>query len=375
MGLVPRLCTITDRISQADGSPVEAENVSFRVVSSHKWAVVVTAGGAMLSSQGISPVSIGEGRWTIRLLPPWEFITPDCYYEIYTGTTMLGRTISFEYSDKPLRLTDILFMPSDLGPFDLTRAASKLHFLTVRIEADEFKGTGFIFDNDKSGGGSYIVTNRHNVKLRQTCSLSFTRRSRGTPDIGTYDTLKLEYADDHWHYHQDPDVDIAVMPLQYALDLLSQRTGDTNYYYTTVKESSCPGEDQIYDIDTISDVIFVGYPEGIYDAVNYFPIIRHGHFATPYQIPFMGLPRFIIDASVFPGSSGSPVFIPSASLRRPHVPLSQVDYAFVGVLSRWYSATEATGLGRVVKEPRDLGTVVKPSLIMEAIDNMKGSGK
>jgi hypothetical protein len=38
-------------------------------------------------------------------------------------------------------------------------------------------------------------------------------------------------------------------------------------------------------------------------------VARRGVTATPLVVKYSGLPQFLIDASVFPGSSGSPVFI------------------------------------------------------------------
>jgi hypothetical protein len=43
--------------------------------------------------------------------------------------------------------------------------------------------------------------------------------------------------------------------------------------------------------------------------VNLLPIIRRGITASPLQINYSGRPTFLIDASVFGGSSGSPVFL------------------------------------------------------------------
>lgn len=73
----------------------------------------------------------------------------------------------------------------------------------------------------------------------------------------------------------------------------------------------------------IGDEIFLlGYPDAIYDSRNVFPILRQGVIAT---VPIEGygfnerlqkeykLPRFIdgflIDANIFPGSSGSLVIL------------------------------------------------------------------
>lgn len=65
----------------------------------------------------------------------------------------------------------------------------------------------------------------------------------------------------------------------------------------------------IESLDALEDVVFIGYPNGIWDTQNYLPIIRRGITATPIMIDFQNAPQFLVDASVFPGSSGSPVFL------------------------------------------------------------------
>jgi hypothetical protein len=53
----------------------------------------------------------------------------------------------------------------------------------------------------------------------------------------------------------------------------------------------------------------VGYPNGISDAVNNVPVCRRGITATPAYLNFEERTEFLIDAAIYPGSSGSPVFI------------------------------------------------------------------
>lgn len=81
-------------------------------------------------------------------------------------------------------------------------------------------------------------------------------------------------------------------------------------FYRSVAEDICP-TDQVVgeDLDVVEPVTFVGYPNALFDKVNLTPISRRGHTATPVALDYNGLPSFLIDASVFPGSSGSPVFI------------------------------------------------------------------
>ena len=63
------------------------------------------------------------------------------------------------------------------------------------------------------------------------------------------------------------------------------------------------------EIDAIEDIIFIGYPNGIWDSVNNMPILRKGSTATHPCLNYNGKKEFMIDAACFPGSSGSPVLI------------------------------------------------------------------
>ncbi|TFD74495.1 hypothetical protein E3T48_13320 [Cryobacterium fucosi] len=66
----------------------------------------------------------------------------------------------------------------------------------------------------------------------------------------------------------------------------------------------------------VNTVTFIGYPNGLYDSASLLPIVRQGYAATAMNVDYEGKPTFLIDASVFPGSSGSPVFL----VPRPSVP-------------------------------------------------------
>lgn len=55
-------------------------------------------------------------------------------------------------------------------------------------------------------------------------------------------------------------------------------------------------------------ILFVGYPSGFYDKKNFLPVMRSGTIASIPAIDFNGEPSILLDAQVFPGSSGSPVF-------------------------------------------------------------------
>jgi hypothetical protein len=53
----------------------------------------------------------------------------------------------------------------------------------------------------------------------------------------------------------------------------------------------------------------VGYPIGLWDKINNFPIVRDGITASHPALDFNGQSIGVIDMACFPGSSGSPILI------------------------------------------------------------------
>ncbi len=57
----------------------------------------------------------------------------------------------------------------------------------------------------------------------------------------------------------------------------------------------------------------VGYPNGLWDRKNNLPIARRGITASPVAVDWNGRNEFLIDCAVYPGSSGSPIYLFSPS--------------------------------------------------------------
>lgn len=53
----------------------------------------------------------------------------------------------------------------------------------------------------------------------------------------------------------------------------------------------------------------IGYPIGLWDEINNFPIFRKGFTASHPAINFNGQKIGLVDMACFPGSSGSPIYI------------------------------------------------------------------
>ena len=79
--------------------------------------------------------------------------------------------------------------------------------------------------------------------------------------------------------------------------------------YQWIDTALAPNDKTALDIGLVEEVLFVGYPSGISDETHNLPVARRGITATPATVDYEGRPVFLVDASVYPGSSGSPVFI------------------------------------------------------------------
>ncbi len=195
-----------------------------------------------------------------------------------------------------------------------TTLLEQLFFTTVRIETtlpDKSKstGTGFIFNyHTKDKDFPYIVTNRHVVKNSIEGTLVFNRMQFGLPKLGDHFPLEYDNFEKHWTFHDDDKVDLAILPFSPVLHQLKDLK--ENIYYKWLDQSFVPNDKKIKEeFDAVEDLLFLGYPNNIYDKKNLTPVVRKGITATPVYENYENNPKFLVDASIFPGSSGSPIFI------------------------------------------------------------------
>lgn len=185
----------------------------------------------------------------------------------------------------------------ELGP-----SAVELLHTTILIETNESVGTGFLFKSNEAEPHSiFLVTNKHVIENSTKGTLRMPRVG-GDPITVTIDDFET-----HWLGHPGSDVDIAVLPVGWMLSELSNNGIQLDVKY--IQESLIPDRDLLQQIGPFAEVLFVGYPNGLIDSVSLQPIVRRGMLASRPEIDYDGTPTVLIDASVFPGSSGSPVFI------------------------------------------------------------------
>ncbi len=151
----------------------------------------------------------------------------------------------------------------------------------------------------------------------------------------------LEGGELSWYKHRNDGVDVAAVHMKDALADLD-RDG-TPAFRASFSRANLVGVTEWGELDAIERVHFVGYPNGLYDDHNNLPIIRRGQSATHLQADYKDLPSFLIDASVFQGSSGSPVFVfERGAIARGGNPVwFGTDFGLIGVLAKEHKRTRS----------------------------------
>jgi V8-like Glu-specific endopeptidase len=223
---------------------------------------------------------------------------------------------------------------------------------TVRIEVQKADGTmglgtGFfyIFNfPEQTSSIPVIVTCKHviagsvvgRIHFALSVSNSFARSQNDFPAV-------IPQFEQMWIQHPDTNVDLVVMPLAPIMKTLEARGKIVDFL--PIGEKQIPSEKELSDDGAFQEVKFIGYPIGIWDEKNNLPVIRRGMTATDPAVDYNGRKEFLIDAAVFPGSSGSPVFIANEGANiSPQGVFGGVRFQFLGIL---YAVSEYNSDGKV----------------------------
>lgn len=277
---------------------------------------------------------------------------------------------------------------------EVTSIAEKLFFTTVRIDTISDKGepgagTGFIFNYKKDENNIYrfIATNKHVVDNKKQGYITFlTKDNQNDGVLALGNGIKVEIGSDIWNEtwfgHPLHDVDITICSLP-KIQKYIEKQYDKELFYHYISDDLIPSEDQLKELDALESITFIGYPNGLWDAKNFLPIARRGMTASPINVDFGGEPKFLIDASVFGGSSGSPVFIFDKGMhtKKDEEVYLKTRILFIGVIAQVFQRTNFDGAVAVPiptqnnsisvplqLEKIDIGIVFKARTVIETIE-------
>lgn len=251
----------------------------------------------------------------------------------------------------------------------------QIAYLTARINleipnAPPWNGTGFFYRASLNDGTDrsiiLLISNKHvlfgpeerlNPIAKWTISLN-RKKVDDTPEFGNVILFTQVGFGDRYFAHPAQDVDLACVNVSSITHTDAFFRFLDDQFLTPINyEKVAPG----------SEVIFVGYPVGISDTVNNLPLIRKGFVASVPNVDFNGRGQIVIDAQIFNGSSGSPVFVHWDN-----------KYSLLGVVSQTMHrgsrleilpTNMSQNLSKYgVKEVVGLGIVVKQRHVQELID-------
>jgi hypothetical protein len=241
---------------------------------------------------------------------------------------------------------------------NLEDLSTQLLYTTVPIWTEGQSGvkssaTAFIYNltTDEKGSNSVplLVTNHHVVSGSSRILIELIERDGDKPSRDKRVRVEL----DSNSFVVNAELDVALHPLGPALNELE--ASGRPAFFRAISAELIPDEASLVELAAMESVVFIGYPSGLRDDVNALPLIRQGITSTPAWSDFQGKPNFLIDAGVFPGSSGSPVFILNQGAYATKSGLSIGNrLLFLGVICQSMVRSKAgsetyLGLGKVLR--------------------------
>lgn len=155
----------------------------------------------------------------------------------------------------------------------------------------------------------YLISNRHifyrNEQYPDSIRFSVAGKLEGSEDRSWFPiTLSQDYIKRNIIVGNNVDLDVAAIYIDSIIDhynsdgALLDTLRPLNRYVMEYEAKSITPK--------IGDrVIILGYPQGFYDEINKYPVAKSGIIASSYGVNYNGDKQFLIDAKLYPSSSGS----------------------------------------------------------------------
>lgn len=256
----------------------------------------------------------------------------------------------------------------------------QLLYTTLRIERLDSQGnalsvgTGFLLQRpvDKERAKIYLVSNKHVIHGADGVAFTFTGIEENNPEAKKQTKVSISDIKNKVIGHSNPEVDVAVVEITNIFNLYPDRFYFKRIPYEILADFTEP------ELTVAENVFFIGYPDDRYDTTNNLPLVRQGMIASHPKYDYNGTPTFIIDAQVFPGSSGSPVFIDLTyeNIKNGHIVVGgKRNIKLLGIVAQTMVRNNQlkavpAGTKFYVQDVLGLGIVFKATTIKELIDQM-----
>lgn len=247
---------------------------------------------------------------------------------------------------------------------------------TIQIISSDLKGiswtgTGFFFnfcvDSQPQIYFPAIVTNKHVIKNASKGLLKFNVLGQRNNISGKqFFSFEIPEFEQKCILHPDKKVDLAIYLLGPLLK--EAETHKLKLEYTALDKNWVITPNMLQnEILSIEDVTIVGYPNGIWDDINNIPVVRKGITATPLQFDFKNEAKFLVDAAIYGGSSGSPVYLFNHGAFPTKDGALKAGYRLklVGIIAETYQNTIVGGVELI-----PIPTALQPQIISKVPNNL-----
>lgn len=245
---------------------------------------------------------------------------------------------------------------------NINDTSTQLLFTTVpivgiTIEGTGVSGTGFFFSYDLEDGRKVplLITNHH--VLKDVIQGRFVI-NLAEGDAPSCETISVNFDKSFIEGKKLGELDLVAMPVAPVLSMLEEN--GKRPFYRSIDSGLIPKKSVLDNLAALEQITFIGYPSGLYDDYNKTPLIRQGWTSTPAWNDYKGKREFLVDASVFEGSSGSPAFI----LNQGSYPTTDgiaigSRLLFMGVITQTITKEKSEHL--------DLGTVIRSDAMLDKL--------
>lgn len=186
--------------------------------------------------------------------------------------------------------------------------SEQLMYNTIRLEGlNGTTGTGFFFSfviDDKKI--PCIITNKHVVNNNEYEVMKFNLHIK-KDGIVSDENHSITYFS-RWFFHPDKDIDLCFCFASPVFIELKEKY-NKEVYFIEITSDIIYSDNKLKQLSALEEVLMIGYPNGLWDKINNFPLLRTGSTASHPGYDFNNRSIGVVDMSCFPGSSGSPIFI------------------------------------------------------------------